>query len=83
MAPCWCGARTARASALIQSSVSGRDLVGFVDEARAPPWRRDVPLPPGYRVEWGERFENQQRAAARLGMVVPVALGLIFFVLFA
>jgi cobalt-zinc-cadmium resistance protein CzcA len=67
--------------ALIQSSVSGRDLVGFVDEARAAV-ARDVPLPPGYRVEWGGQFENQQRAAARLGMVVPVALGLIFFVLF-
>lgn len=67
--------------ALIQSSVSGRDLVGFVDEAREAV-ARDVPLPPGYRVEWGGQFENQQRAAARLGMVVPVALGLIFFVLF-
>jgi cobalt-zinc-cadmium resistance protein CzcA len=67
--------------ALIQSSVSGRDLVGFVDEARAAV-ARDVPLPPGYRVEWGGQFENQQRAAARLGLVVPVALGLIFFVLF-
>ncbi len=67
--------------ALIQSSVSGRDLVGFVDEARAAV-TRDVPLPPGYRLEWGGQFENQQRAAARLGLVVPVALGLIFFVLF-
>lgn len=67
--------------ALIQSGVSGRDLVGFVDEARAAV-TRDVPLPPGYRLEWGGQFENQQRAAARLGLVVPVALGLIFFVLF-
>lgn len=67
--------------ALIQSNVSGRDLVGFVDEARAAV-ASDVPLPPGYRLEWGGQFENQQRAAARLGLVVPVALGLIFFVLF-
>ncbi|WP_257389026.1 efflux RND transporter permease subunit [Tahibacter caeni] len=67
--------------ALIQSNVSGRDLVGFVDEARAAV-ARDVPLPPGYRLEWGGQFENQQRAAARLGLVVPVALALIFFVLF-
>lgn len=67
--------------ALIQASVSGRDLVGFVAEARAAV-ARDVPLPPGYRVEWGGQFENQQRAAARLGLVVPVALALIFFVLF-
>jgi cobalt-zinc-cadmium resistance protein CzcA len=67
--------------ALIQSMVSGRDLVGFVDEARAAV-ARDVPLPAGYRLEWGGQFENQQRAAARLGLVVPVSLGLIFFVLF-
>jgi cobalt-zinc-cadmium resistance protein CzcA len=67
--------------ALIQSGVTGRDLVGFVDEVRAAV-ARDVPLPPGYRLEWGGQFENQQRAAARLGLVVPVALALIFFVLF-
>ncbi|MBP3973228.1 efflux RND transporter permease subunit [Pseudoxanthomonas spadix] len=66
---------------LIQSNVSGRDLVGFVEEARAAV-ARDVPLPPGYRLAWGGQFENQQRAAARLGLVVPVALGLIFLVLF-
>lgn len=67
--------------ALVQSNVSGRDLVGFVEEARAAV-ARDVPLPPGYRLAWGGQFENQQRAAARLGLVVPVALGLIFVVLF-
>ncbi|MFN7136153.1 MAG: efflux RND transporter permease subunit [Thermomonas sp.] len=67
--------------ALIQSNVSGRDLVGFVAEARAAV-ARQVPLPPGYRLVWGGQFENQQRAAARLGLVVPVALGLIFVVLF-
>lgn len=67
--------------ALIQSMVSGRDLVGFVDEARAVV-ARDVSLPAGYRLEWGGQFENQQRAAARLGLVVPVSLALIFFVLF-
>jgi len=66
---------------LIQANVSGRDLVGFVDEARAAV-ERDVPLPPGYRIVWGGQFENQQRAAARLGLVVPAALALIFLVLF-
>ena len=39
-------------------------------------------MPPGYRLAWGGQFENQQRAAARLGLVVPVALALIFVVLF-
>ena len=40
-------------------------------------------LPPGYRMAWGGQFENQQRAAARLALVVPVALALIFLLLFA
>jgi len=67
--------------AVIQAYVQGRDLVGFVKEAQANV-TRDVPLPPGYRIAWGGQFENQKRAAARLGVVVPMALGLIFLVLF-
>jgi cobalt-zinc-cadmium resistance protein CzcA len=43
---------------------------------------RDVSLPPGYRLQWGGQFENQQRAAARLSLVVPISIALIFFVLF-
>ena len=68
--------------ALVQTNVAGRDLVGFVDEARAAV-AREVPLPAGYRVVWGGQFENQQRAAARLGLVVPIAIGMIFLVLFS
>jgi len=68
--------------AVVQSNVRDRDLVGFVDEARAAVAAR-VPLPAGYRIAWGGQFENQQRAAARLGVVVPVALGLIFVLLFS
>ncbi len=67
--------------ALVQANVAGRDLVGFVDEARVAV-DQAVPLAPGYRLEWGGQFENQQRASARLALVVPVALGLIFVVLF-
>ncbi len=67
--------------AVVQANVGGRDLVGFVEEARAA-IARDVPMPASYRLEWGGQFENQQRAAARLGLVVPVAIGLIFLVLF-
>lgn len=66
---------------VVRSNVRDRDLVGFVDEARAKVLER-VQLPPGYRVEWGGEFENQQRAAARLMLVVPVSLGLIFLLLF-
>ena len=64
------------------ANVDGRDLVGFVAEARAAV-AEQVELPPGYRLEWGGEFENQQRAATRLALVVPVALVLIFLVLFS
>ncbi|MBY4598976.1 CusA/CzcA family heavy metal efflux RND transporter [bacterium BD-1] len=67
--------------ALVQANVSGRDLVGFVEEARQAV-ADGVPLPPGYSLGWGGQFENQQRASARLALVVPVALSLIFVVLF-
>ncbi len=66
--------------ALVQAFVSGRDLVGYVDEAQAAVTAR-VKLPRGYTLVWGGQFENQQRAAARLGIVVPIALLLIFGVL--
>ncbi|MBS0511958.1 MAG: efflux RND transporter permease subunit [Proteobacteria bacterium] len=67
---------------VVQSNVSGRDLVGFVAEAQRAVGEQ-VKLPAGYRIAWGGQFENQQRAAARLGLVVPVALALIFFLLFS
>jgi cobalt-zinc-cadmium resistance protein CzcA len=68
--------------AVIRSNVRDRDLVGFVDEARAR-IAKNVPLPTGYHLTFGGQFENQQRTAARLGLVVPVALALIFLLLFA
>jgi len=68
--------------ALVQAFVSGRDLVGYVDEAKAAVAAK-VKLPAGYRIVWGGQFENQQRASARLMLVIPVALLLIFFVLLA
>jgi cobalt-zinc-cadmium resistance protein CzcA len=68
--------------ALVQANVAGRDLVGFVDEVRATV-DREIHLPAGYSITWGGQFENQQRAAARLALVVPVSLGLIFLVLFS
>ena len=67
---------------VVQANVRDRDLVGFVDEAKAAV-ARQVPLPSGYHAAWGGQFENQQRAAARLAIVVPVALALIFVLLFA
>ena len=67
---------------VIRSNVSGRDLVGFVGDAKAAV-TANVDLPPGYHLEWGGQFENQQRAAARLAIVVPVSIGLIFLLLFS
>ena len=68
--------------AVVRSNVQGRDLVGFVDEARRLV-EKEVSLPKGYYVRWGGQFENQQRAAARLALVIPVSLGLIFLLLFS
>jgi cobalt-zinc-cadmium resistance protein CzcA len=67
--------------ALVQANVAGRDLVGFVEDARQAVTRL-VELPEGYTLKWGGQFENQQRAAQRLALVVPAALLLIFLVLF-
>ncbi len=67
---------------VIQSNVRDRDLVGFVSDAKAAV-ASQVALPDGYRIAWGGQFENQQRAAARLAIVVPLALVLIFFLLFS
>ena len=67
--------------ALVQAFVDGRDLVGFVEDAQTAV-AEQVTLPSGYRLEWGGEFENQRRASERLGLVVPIALALIFVVLF-
>ncbi|MDM4015086.1 efflux RND transporter permease subunit [Roseiconus lacunae] len=66
----------------IESNVRGRDMGTFVAEARQKV-DAQVALPPGrYRVEWGGQFENLQRAQARLMIVVPVAILLIFSLLY-
>lgn len=68
--------------AVILSNVEGRDLVSFVEEARQKVAEK-VKLPTGYSVEFGGQFENQQRAAATLSIVIPISLGLIFLLLFS
>ncbi|MBT9100096.1 efflux RND transporter permease subunit [Methylovulum psychrotolerans] len=68
--------------AVVRSNVQNRDLVGFVEEAKQAVAAK-VPLPIGYTLEFGGQFENQQRAAATLSVVVPVSLGLIFLLLFS
>ena len=66
---------------VVQANVEGRDLGGFVAEAQAAVTRA-VRLPPGYFVTWGGQFENQRRAMARLAIIVPVTIGLIYLLLF-
>jgi cobalt-zinc-cadmium resistance protein CzcA len=67
--------------ATVQTFVNGRDLVGYVTEAKAD-IARAVPLPPGYRLVWGGQFENQQRASARLALVLPISVLAIFAILY-
>jgi cobalt-zinc-cadmium resistance protein CzcA len=64
----------------IEMNVAGRDIGGFVKEARERV-RREVPLPGGTYLSWGGQFENQQRAMARLMVIAPAVIGLIFFLL--
>jgi cobalt-zinc-cadmium resistance protein CzcA len=62
-------------------NVVGRDIGGVVDEGRAK-LAAQLHLPQGYSVVWGGAFENMERANARLMIVVPITLGLVFFLLF-
>jgi len=62
-------------------NVVGRDIGGVVDEGRRQ-LAAHVRLPEGYTVTWGGAFENMERANLRLSIVVPVTLGLVFFLLF-
>ncbi len=62
-------------------NVVGRDIGGVVDEGRKR-LAEQIRLPQGYTVAWGGAFENMERANARLLLVVPITLGLVFFLLF-
>ena len=67
---------------VVECNVTGRDMGSFVAEAQRAV-AREVLLPTGYFVTWGGQFENQQRAMARLSVVVPLVVLLIFLLLFA
>jgi cobalt-zinc-cadmium resistance protein CzcA len=66
----------------IELNVRGRDLASFVAEARAAV-DENVELPPGWYVDWGGQFENLATASARLAVLVPLALLLIFVLLYS
>jgi cobalt-zinc-cadmium resistance protein CzcA len=65
----------------VEGNVRGRDLGGFIADVQTA-IAANVKLPPGYVVQFGGQFENLQRASARLVIVVPVALFLIFVLLY-
>ncbi|MCZ2154619.1 MAG: efflux RND transporter permease subunit [Bryobacterales bacterium] len=67
---------------VVQTNVRGRDIGSFVAEAQDK-INAGLTLPPGYSIEWGGQFENQQRAMSRLAIVVPVSILIIFSLLFA
>src|SRR5690606_23543394 len=71
----------ARRRTVVEMNVRGRDLATFVGEASARV-EAEVPMPPGYVLRWGGQHEQLREASARLALIVPVALGLIFMLLY-
>ena len=67
--------------ATVLMNVQGRDLGGFVNDAKAAVASR-VTLPPGYFIGWSGRYENQVSARQRLQIVVPIAIIVIFLLLY-
>jgi len=65
----------------IEMNITGRDIGGFVAEAKQK-IKEQVKLPAGYYLTWGGQFENQQRAMKKLMIIGPVAIGLILLLLF-
>jgi len=69
--------------AVVECNIRGRDMGGFVAEVRKKIKPISNKLPTGYFVDFSGQFENQQRAMKRLAIVVPVAILLIFLMLFS
>ena len=65
---------------IVQGNVRGRDLGGVVADIQARIAEK-VSLPPGYTIEYGGQFENQQRAMKRLSLIVPTVIGLVLVML--
>lgn len=59
--------------AVVQSNVQGRDVIGFVEEARRKV-EASVSLPPGYSMMWAGQYENQERANVQLMFLIPLSL---------
>jgi Cu(I)/Ag(I) efflux system membrane protein CusA/SilA len=70
-----------RLRAFVQANVQGRDLGGFVQEARER-IARELKLEPGMTVEWSGQYESQLRAQRSLQIILPTVLGVIFLLLY-
>ncbi len=70
----------ARLTGWVFVDIEGRDLGGYVSEARGLV-DRTVNLPPGYAIEWSGQYEQIQAAGERLNIAIPSAIGLIFLLL--
>ena len=66
----------------VKYSVRGRDLGSTVEEAMAKV-NRQVKLPPGYKYDWAGEYESQKRSQARLAVIVPITIFLIFMILYS
>jgi cobalt-zinc-cadmium resistance protein CzcA len=66
----------------VSFNTHGRDIGGIVAEAQER-MAREIRLPEGYTVVWGGSFENMQRAMARIKIIVPLTIGVIFLLLFS
>lgn len=64
----------------IELNITGRDLVGYVEEAQDV-IKKEINMPQGYYLEWGGQFENQARAMTRLMIIGPAVIGLIILLL--
>jgi cobalt-zinc-cadmium resistance protein CzcA len=65
----------------VEANVRGRDLASFVADAQEAV-AAEVELPPGWTIEWGGQFENLQEATARLSLLLPVAVLVVFLLLY-
>lgn len=67
---------------VVGANIRGRDVGGFVEDASAR-LARQVPLPEGYRYEWGGQYQHQQTALRRLAILGPIAILAIYLLLFS
>ena len=82
-APAQISRENAMRRVVVECNIRGRDIGGFVREARRALAEVEADRPEGTYLRYGGQFENQERAMRRLSVVVPVSIGLIFVMLFS